>query len=49
MGPVSLNPESKIENPKLFDHFVRPRQHVQWDRLAILDFGFSILDSEIIG
>jgi hypothetical protein len=44
MGPVSLNPKSKIENPKLFDHFVRPRQHVGRNRQADLLSGLEIDD-----
>jgi hypothetical protein len=38
------NPKSKIENPKLFDDLVRPRQHIGRNHLTILDFGLPILD-----
>ena len=43
--------ENTISNPTLFslDYFIRSHQHVWRNRLSILDFGFSIVDSKFIG
>src|SRR5262245_18273954 len=42
MGHVALKPKYKLENRKLFDHFVRPRHHVRRNRQTDLLGGFPI-------
>ena len=41
---MGFNPILRIVNPKLFDDFVRPRQHVWWNRQADLLGGVEIYD-----
>jgi hypothetical protein len=38
----SLNPKSKIANPKLFNYFIRSHQHVRRNRQADLLGSFEI-------